>query len=533
MPTPLKKTLPRRPSESERATATEAWARGDYEGLLELLEGRHDAGAQLLRARALLRLRRYAAVIDGLRTEGVRDPNDAALIGMMRATAARRLGRDDIAFPDLPARPTRDVMAAHAYYTALGHWMAGDVAAAEDAANEALARGDSPVRVLATELLAFIALQRQDVTAAVERFLETLDTIALPGRTDQGLRAAVLRGLSLSMLEALDFTHAEKIFAEHATLVPSAGFGRQALKFSTNVAAAREWLGADDLAFETLLAARSIAAPEPFVADVDVELARFHRRRGSIDAAQRHLDLARRRIDAADWRGIDSEAHVLLLLYASEASTLQPESAGAAIAKAVSLTGRRDLSLAFERNQLMLAAALAARGRLSWSRQRTNDAVCDLRRSFDLFAELGQRRQAAFVALDLVRFSGRLDPAPAALLSEVVRAFPNSLFSVEVKKAKADLASPFSRITAAERRVLEKICEGKTSREIAAELQRSPSTVRNQTISIFRALGVKTRAGLVALVAAETGAGNPFVSRSGQRARAKRGPAARAKTVSG
>ncbi|MBD5655361.1 MAG: hypothetical protein IAI50_09275 [Candidatus Eremiobacteraeota bacterium] len=43
------------------------------------------------------------------------------------------------------------------------------------------------------------------------------------------------------------------------------------------------------------------------------------------------------------------------------------------------------------------------------------------------------------------------------------------------------------------------ICKGYSSEQIATNLGRSINTVRNQTISLYRKLGVSTRSGVVAL----------------------------------
>jgi DNA-binding NarL/FixJ family response regulator len=46
--------------------------------------------------------------------------------------------------------------------------------------------------------------------------------------------------------------------------------------------------------------------------------------------------------------------------------------------------------------------------------------------------------------------------------------------------------------------VLRHLCEGRSNREIAEALQRSESTIRNQTQRIFDVLGINSRAALVA-----------------------------------
>ena len=60
--------------------------------------------------------------------------------------------------------------------------------------------------------------------------------------------------------------------------------------------------------------------------------------------------------------------------------------------------------------------------------------------------------------------------------------------------------SPLDALTPAERTVADKVAEGLTSRQIAAELFLSPRTVDAHLSRIYRNLGINTRARLAALV---------------------------------
>ncbi|MGA8474550.1 MAG: LuxR C-terminal-related transcriptional regulator [Candidatus Cybelea sp.] len=62
------------------------------------------------------------------------------------------------------------------------------------------------------------------------------------------------------------------------------------------------------------------------------------------------------------------------------------------------------------------------------------------------------------------------------------------------RRASALTLPPMQRI------VFEEICRGKTTKQIAEELQRSEHTIRNHAKLIFRAFGVKGRTSLVAEV---------------------------------
>jgi len=63
-------------------------------------------------------------------------------------------------------------------------------------------------------------------------------------------------------------------------------------------------------------------------------------------------------------------------------------------------------------------------------------------------------------------------------------------------------ASAFETLTSAERQVAERVADGLTSRQIAAELFVSPRTVDAHLAHIYRKLGISTRARLAAMVVA-------------------------------
>ncbi len=59
---------------------------------------------------------------------------------------------------------------------------------------------------------------------------------------------------------------------------------------------------------------------------------------------------------------------------------------------------------------------------------------------------------------------------------------------------------PLSRLSEAERKVVELLCEGLTNPEIGDRMCLSPRTVQSHLYSVFKKLDVKTRTQLVALV---------------------------------
>ena len=58
----------------------------------------------------------------------------------------------------------------------------------------------------------------------------------------------------------------------------------------------------------------------------------------------------------------------------------------------------------------------------------------------------------------------------------------------------------FQSVSPAERRVLDELVEGKSNKEIARTLGRSLGTVKNQLLSAYRKLGVRSRVQVLLLL---------------------------------
>jgi DNA-binding CsgD family transcriptional regulator len=210
-----------------------------------------------------------------------------------------------------------------------------------------------------------------------------------------------------------------------------------------------------------------------------------------------HFESARRILDETDWKHEDDEARMLLVHFAAEAAFSNRPAAARMFAKAMNSTGRKNLSLAFDEDGRSKALALYARGRIEAAAERRDDAVRDITEARNIWLKIGYLYGAHQADTTLLALGAR---GTRTLQSHVKREFPTSWLASEAKMAKRTHASSLDDISEAEKRVVKGICEGLTSKEIAARVGRSPSTIKNQTISIYRTLGVNTRAALVALV---------------------------------
>ena len=485
---------------SDYEAARRAWERTDYEDVVRLLVDRRDSRSKLLLTRTYLRLGKPQLAVDAVQKFRSANAGERLFAELFRVTGEALLRRRGSAtFPALPARAARDLRAAHAYYRAVTLWLEGALDEAYVAAESAVASGHGEYHVLGLDLQGRIELSRCRYPAAARRFHEVLATLASSGQPDEYVRAIALHALSSLAVETLRLDLLDQIRAKIVAFVPASGTARPLASALNCLAVADGLLGDEAAAYTTLLNARPLAAPPPFNAAVEIGLADLFVRQGARWLAEHHLTVAERSLNETDWSHADTEARMALLEFACSAAQLRPNSAAGALSKALSLGGKKDPLAAFE-SAVAQALAFEARGRIALTRKNRDDAEHDLHRAIELWESLGYHYRAARATLVLARAASHV---PSALLKALQREIPRSWIAVEAKRLEGKSASPLARVTPAERRVLEKICEGKTSPQIALELGRSPSTIRNQTISLFRTLGVHTRAGLVALVARE------------------------------
>ena len=508
MPASLRRRREARDSEADFAIAQQSWAEARYDDVVNRLRAAPEPRSRLLLARTYLRRHEYRLALDALRGVRFDDADDTAIAAILRAAAAERgdSARAPRLPPELPPGTNRKVRAAADYHAALSDWSRGELDAAAKGAERAVQAGDAEIKALGTELQAWIEFSRGHNGAALRKFVDVLDLLARDYK-DEFVRSSTLQGAAFIAVETFDFEVVPRLIAEAATLQPTAPIARACLSVRLNLASLHALLGDDALCYAALLGARAIVAPAPFSAAADIALAGFFRRRGSPDAAALHLDMAYKRLEGFDWSKADLEAHVIPLLFAVEASPSGDPRAGRALTKALSHTGKRDPLLAFEHDNRAGAMALLARGRIEAARGNTPNASADIEKAIALWQACGDRYMTCIASLDLMRI-GRTGMTPG--LTSLLRKVPRSWLKAEADRLVAASKSPFLQLSAAEQRVLEKICEGLTSRQIAKKLGRSPSTIRNQTISIFRKLDVSTRSGLVALAKKQDGPRAPL-----------------------
>jgi DNA-binding CsgD family transcriptional regulator/tetratricopeptide (TPR) repeat protein len=354
------------------------------------------------------------------------------------------------------------------------------------------------LRAWGLELEAWIEKSRGGLPKAARLFKDVLDILAHSDARDELTRVSSLLGLCFIAVETTNATYFRRIVNESRTLVDTATTARLRVEVSYYVSIIHALEGSEASAFDVLLRARGISPLDPFSALPELELAAFHRRHGEAYAAKLHLGFARVILDRTSWADADVEALLLLAHYVIEAIALRETSAAGAAMKLLSIDGRRDPMLAMNGDPVAVAMALLARGNYYASVNKIDAALADFRQARTIWLERGYTYRAALASLALFRLGeqGALSSA-----SSLTKAFPKSAIASLVRGARADAVSPVNALSAAERRVLDGICDGLTSKQIAARLKRSPATVRVQTASIFKKLGVNTRSAAIVAMA--------------------------------
>jgi DNA-binding CsgD family transcriptional regulator len=480
--------------------AQRSWEAARYADVISELEAERDGESRILLAKTYLRLQDYRAAVACLNDANFETPRLKHIAEIISASAAERLSGGAPFAPKLAPNVGGHILALRDFFAALSAWRRGDRDQAEEFATRAAAAGDTETRVFATDLLGWVAIANGRHDLASRHFVDVLDDFHSGDFRDEHLRLNAIQALAFVSAESLDIGKLRRLQKELASLSVTDFTSRAYLGALLSISILYGLAGEDDEHYRTLLTARAVSVPKPFGALVDTRLATFHRHRGEMDSARMHVSFASEAIEGVAWADSDIEQRLAAILFAAEAAAQQDRRAGAAFTRAVSFHGKQDLALGFEHDQRATAQAYFARARLNEMRDKIASSIEDYRHARSIWEKHGDRYRAALASLELLRLEGGTRVSKS--LRDTLRDVPKSWIGREATRLTQTAASPLAQLSPAEHRVLEKICEGSTSRQIAEELDRSTSTVRNQTISIFRKFGVSTRSALVAKVTA-------------------------------
>jgi DNA-binding CsgD family transcriptional regulator len=382
-----------------------------------------------------------------------------------------------------------------AYHLALGLWNLRDLEGAESVVIRHVdgARGIS--LALLQTMLGWIEIARERHPFAGRHFADALATLNETPERDEWIRARIMQAFSGVALETLDLRALQHLSLRDGRV------GEEACEplFHTlqNVGWLRMLDGDEGGALVEFERARAVAPSPALVAVAEVNRTSYFRIRGESGAARTYLQLADDALRAQRWTDANADERMTMLEYALEAYHLEPTSAGPTLTRYLSGTRRKRAALVLENDRRVDALELMARGVLEAFHKRPRDAARLLCEALDMYAKIGYRYREAVTALlldDILPGDRKvLDAARRATASA-----PKSWLRREVDRRTARVASGYDALSPAERRVMLAICEGKTSKQIAADFGRSFHTIRNQTLKVYATMGVRTRAALVA-----------------------------------
>jgi len=253
-------------------------------------------------------------------------------------------------------------------------------------------------------------------------------------------------------------------------------------------------LGGDMLgSFRYLREASALAetlGSAPLRAIVMLDRAQFARNAGEEHWCANETAAASELLRDVDWPHARAEERSALPLLAEVLAPSDPEGAAAAIARYATLAPALD------------PVTLGVRGIVHLANGRSRDGVRDLSAAYDSFERAGSEWRAGKAALELAKATGATRWRLLAL--EKLEFYANSwLFAAARAMAELPGTAEGLSLTPMQERVFHMICEGLSTDAIASRLGRSSSTIRNHIKLIFKALGVRSRAALVAKAARE------------------------------
>ena len=492
------------------ADAERAWLDGDAERCVALCDRIRTVGAAradgvaLLRARALLRLRRAPDAIALLTKRfAASDHRRVPVATMLLGTAYVRSGDVERGLAMLHdaarnAGPSDVTLCSEiALGMALARYNAGDLDDAE-AELAGVDRDSDVVYARALELRGWIAKRRGDLPAAAECFASALAQLDRSRQRDRYVEASVVTALGNIAIELLDEARWEAMRQRGKRIVWD-GEAMAYYRFwhEMNRSMGDETYGRPR---EALQAARKAADAAPS----DAFRIFAHCRRAAVLLAYDELlgyeDLAatiRAEFDAID----------ITALHAFEEVNL-PAVIVATLASIGDATGAAS---ALERLNALSPAQLAVltdvpleRGYLTYVEALVADALGDTfsarhgyRDALRAFRETGAVRRAVVAALSLIDLNAD-EAAQQFVDAHVARLPAESWLRIRATKASERRDDPLlAELTRAEREVLELLYEGRSTADIAAIRGRSPQTIRNTVSMLLKAFGVDNRAALI------------------------------------
>lgn len=493
---------------SARATlsdAQDAFLRGEFERCLtlcETIEARNERRrfeVSILRARVLLRLQRA--------TEAAAEISACAFVPtsvdeivtaqLLLGAAQARIGKQESA-AQLLREATRRAPQAHRTIQAELTLYRGIVEYnlerydAADALLAAVPEDADLIHARALEYRGWVAYTRGRLEDALVRFSEATSQLGRCRWRDRFVEASVLQGISSvksQIADTRDWPAIEQRIARFDWEAP--GLARPRFWTALYCGTMRELLGDPAAAQQWIRQAERCAPGALHRAIAFCTMAEFFRNAGEHRAHFEFAERAKEQFDSNDARPQGYELLQVPLIIAEELASIAPDEAARFLELFRSSTPATVSTLS---GRMFSAVEHIVRARIAEARGERNIAVREYTRALETLRATQHHRRGGFVAVQLARLTGAnryVTYAGEALQN----ASPEYWLAKELRALRSDATPP---LTDNQRRVLTLVAQGKTYKEIAAELNRSWKTVNNSVEQMRAKFGVHSRGELVA-----------------------------------
>jgi DNA-binding CsgD family transcriptional regulator len=485
-------------------SALEAFDRAEYGQCAELIELAPISNDAERGAWALLSARCAKAIGDNetwyesakVAGRDCESHGDRALGLALAAQAALRVStaREASEFADrvlaaIANRRPRDIAEAR-YCIAVYRWEIGDVPGAQELARANLA--DGLVESETTALLGWAAAKEEDYASAGKLFVKALQALHASKRTDARLQSRLILGIAVIASETIDFALGRIAADEFRVLHWPAAHHTERCGTLNALRYLALLQGDLDSAYVFSRQATAGTAPPAYRAIAEIMGAVASRLLGDSGAETIGLRRAWDIVRTERWSENSEEARGALSYFMLEAAESFSAEARKASVIYRSLSPKVDPNSGLHADRRLVAFESMAAGRVAELSNDVASAIAAYEASLEIWQSIGYAMRAAFVALDLLRLTGRKSYRKA--VCSALALAPKAWFARDLKKK----AKPVELLTPTERVVLAQLIRGKTAREIALALDRSPYTISNHTRKIFAAFGVNSRTKVIA-----------------------------------
>jgi len=497
-----------------RATFSEAmraWFAGDFDGCLALCDRVRpndvDMVSQLalLRARALLRLGRpqdAVAVVSGaFIAHGTLDASLTAR--MLLGQAYVRLDEHErgLGILEQAYRASQDAHATIrseiALNIALGYYGLRRLDEA-DAALDLVSAGADIVHARALEYRAWVAVARADYASATCHFSDAVRRLDACRHYDRFLEATAIQGLGILAAERLD--RGAWLFAEPRAERFDWGADGLAQPHHSIAVSASILYEADGRIAEALESTRKAEHVASTPGHALLALARRAAILRAVSERFAHGDLVaamRRELDRIDLASLQGDMRGLPLAIAEETAYAGDVIGARALVKRYDALPAPSRMMAMTNDPRDRAYRYFVDAVVADSAGEHREAHVRYQRSFQLYQRIGYERRALLAALRLGELTGQ-----TYLLEYVDRTLrklsSRSPLRERARRHNPTLTDPVvAELSRIERAVLELVCDGKSTLEIAAVRGRSKQTIRNTISRVLTAFGVSDRSALL------------------------------------